>query len=131
VPLSRHLNKAGGHLTQIPVYAINYAPGEDKLNRVGLTDQIRVLDKGRLRRKIGTLLPAGLSAVFQGMDALFGRTVITAPVKAPAAKTADQSAKPAPAQAAQPPAPAPSSPAPAAAAPNPKAPPPGTTPGNA
>ena len=45
VPLSRHMNKAGGHLTQIPASVINYGSGEDKLNRVALTDQIRTLDK--------------------------------------------------------------------------------------
>ena len=79
LPLSRHLNKAGGHLTQIPSSVINYDKGEDKLNRVALTDQIRVLDKTRLRRKLGTVSKQGMSAVFQGLDALFGRDVITTP----------------------------------------------------
>ncbi len=120
VPLSKHLNKAGGHLTQIPAYVINYATGEDKLNRVALTDQIRVLDKARLRRKLGTLSTTGLSAVFQGMDALFGRTVITTAV-APAKAAGQSPAQPATSE--------PPPPAPTAA--NPKVPPAGTTPGNA
>lgn len=77
VSLSKHLNKIGGHLTSIPAAYINYGPNEDKLDRVALTDQIRALNKTRLRRKVGTLSKMGLSAVFQGLDNLFGRVVIT------------------------------------------------------
>lgn len=124
VPLSRHLRKAGGHLTQIPAYAINYGAGEEKLDRVALTDQIRVLDKTRLRRKLGTLSARGISAVFQGLDALFGRKAIT--TSTALAKPAAQPAKRV--QAAQPATPKPTTPTPATTEPKVT---PGTTPGNA
>jgi mRNA-degrading endonuclease toxin of MazEF toxin-antitoxin module len=77
VPLSKHMGKAGGHLTPIPSAYINYWADEEKLDRVALTDQIRNLDKTRLRRQVATLSKMGLSAVFQGLDNLFGRAVIT------------------------------------------------------
>jgi len=64
VPLSKHMNKAGGHLIQLPNSFINYHANEPTLPRVALVDQIRVLDKTRLRRKIGTLSIDGISGVF-------------------------------------------------------------------
>jgi mRNA-degrading endonuclease toxin of MazEF toxin-antitoxin module len=80
VPLSKHMHKAGGHLIQLPDSFINYHANEPTLPRVALVDQIRVLDKTRLRRKVGTLSTDGISGVFQGMDRLFGRAVVTRPV---------------------------------------------------
>jgi mRNA-degrading endonuclease toxin of MazEF toxin-antitoxin module len=77
VPLSKHTEKVGGHLLKIPSAYINYGSGEEKLERVALTDQIRALNKTRLRRQVGTLSKMGISAVFQGLDSLFGRMVVT------------------------------------------------------
>lgn len=105
VPLSKHMNKAGGHLIKLPHQFISYSANEPTLDRVALVDQIRVIDKTRLRRKIGTLSKLGISGVFQGLDRLFGRAVVTRPVAsqspAAAAKTEPRaklaSATPAPA----------------------------------
>jgi mRNA-degrading endonuclease toxin of MazEF toxin-antitoxin module len=87
VPLSRHMNKAGGHLIRIPNALINIETKDPNIDRVALVDQIRVLDKTRLRRKVGTLSKGGMSGVFQGLDALFGRTVITRAVSTTPAAT--------------------------------------------
>ena len=48
---------------------LNSAPPYDS---VALTDQIRALDKTRLRRKSGTMSVKGLNAMKLGIERLFG-----------------------------------------------------------
>lgn len=74
IPMSRHMNKAGGHLLSIPKEFIAYLPGELAMDRVALTDQIRILDKTRLRRKLGHVPQRVPTSIFDlGLDAVLGR----------------------------------------------------------
>ena len=74
IPMSRHLNKAVGHLIKIPQDQITLNAGELVMDRVALTDQIRVLDKTRLRRKLGTVSKQAMTSIFDlGVDRLLGR----------------------------------------------------------
>ena len=74
IPMSRHMNKAVGHLIRVPQQESTYDPGELVMDRVALTDQIRVLDKTRLRRKLGTISSHALTSIFDlGLDRLLGR----------------------------------------------------------
>jgi mRNA interferase MazF len=74
LPLSRHVEKALHHLIAIPARHISVQDGSDVMDRVALTDQIRCLDKTRLRKKLGELSPDGIKSVFTGLDYLFGRS---------------------------------------------------------
>ena len=61
----------------IPKEFITYLPGELAMDRVALTDQIRVLDKTRLRRKLGHVPQRVLTSIFDlGLDAVLGRKAI-------------------------------------------------------
>lgn len=73
LPLSRHVEKAGAHLIQIPLQEITMVGGATNINRVALTDQIRALDKRRLRQKLGWVSPRALNSILLGLDYLFGR----------------------------------------------------------
>jgi len=74
IPMSRHMNKAVGHLIRVPEDQITYNAGESVMERVALTDQIRVLDKARLRRKLGTVSTRAMTSIFDlGLDRLLGR----------------------------------------------------------
>lgn len=74
IPMSRHMNKAVGHLIKIPQQEITLNAGELVMDRVALTDQIRVLDKVRLRHKLGTVSQRAMTSIFDlGIDRLLGR----------------------------------------------------------
>lgn len=72
LPLSRHMEKAGGHLMTIPKEEITVEDGSESVNRVALTDQVRALDKNRLRRKFGFVSVRAVNAINLGLDYLFG-----------------------------------------------------------
>jgi mRNA-degrading endonuclease toxin of MazEF toxin-antitoxin module len=72
LPLSRHLEKAGSHLIKIPHSQITMTEGDENIDRVALTDQIRALDKTRLRRRMGYVSSRGIDAIQLGLDYLFG-----------------------------------------------------------
>lgn len=74
LPLSRHMEKAGAHLVQIPKEEITMEDGNPSIDRVALTDQIRALDKTRLRKKAGFVSVRAISAIKLGLDYLFGNT---------------------------------------------------------
>lgn len=73
LPLSRHTEKAVAHLIQVPVSEITMDGNDANINRVALTDQIRALDKRRLRRKLGHVSPRAVTSILLGLDYLFGR----------------------------------------------------------
>lgn len=74
IPMSRHMNKAVGHLIKVPKEEMALNPGELVMDRVALTDQIRVLDKTRLRRQLGTVSTRAMTSIFDlGLDRLLGR----------------------------------------------------------
>jgi len=72
VPLSTRTNEAMGHLIKIPAAHIVMEGGEPSQDHVALTDQIRALDKTRLRRKAGCISRQGLSSILLGLQRLFG-----------------------------------------------------------
>lgn len=73
LPLSRHTEKAVAHLIQVPSDEITMDGSDPNINRVALTDQIRALDKRRLRRKLGRISPRAITSILLGLDYLFGR----------------------------------------------------------
>lgn len=81
LPLSRHVEKAVAHLIRIPQSEITMEDGTPSVDRVALTDQIRALDKTRLRRKAGYISVRAIRAILLGLDYLFGNAVL--PQKAP------------------------------------------------
>lgn len=72
VPLSRNTTKACAHLVFIPRKELNWEGGSSPFDAVALTDQIRALDKTRLRRKVGLISQRGLDAILLGLQRLFG-----------------------------------------------------------
>lgn len=72
LPLSRH-DKEAAHLIKIPQQEITVTAGDPNIDRVALTDQIRALDRTRFRRKFGFISPRAITAIFLGLDYLFGR----------------------------------------------------------
>src|SRR5271166_3170663 len=80
LPLSRHIEKSGGHLIQIPSDEITMVDGNPSIIRVALTDQLRALDKSRLRRKAGYISRRAIPSILDlGLDYLVGRKPITPP----------------------------------------------------
>jgi mRNA-degrading endonuclease toxin of MazEF toxin-antitoxin module len=77
LPLSRHVEKvaqyAPPHLIKVPAEKITMEDGNPSINRVALTDQIRALDKRRLKRKAGFISHQAVLGVLTGLDFLFGR----------------------------------------------------------
>lgn len=79
LPLSRHIEKAGAHLIQIPQREITVQDGSEPMPRVALTDQIRALDKNRLRKKHGFISIRAVNAIILGIEYLLGSK--PAPIK--------------------------------------------------
>lgn len=73
LPLSRHVEKAVAHLIKIPKTEITMVDGSPSMDRVALTDQIRALDKRRLRKKAGFVSVRAINAILHGLDYLFGK----------------------------------------------------------
>ncbi len=73
LPLSRHIEKAGGHLIKVPFQEITMDGNDTNIDRVALTDQIRALDKRRFRRKLGRVSPRAVTSILHGLDYLCGR----------------------------------------------------------
>ena len=72
LPLSTQIDKACAHLIQIPKEEI-HLDGAVSVDCVALTDQIRALDKRRLRRKAGRISIRAINGVMLGLDYLFGK----------------------------------------------------------
>jgi mRNA-degrading endonuclease toxin of MazEF toxin-antitoxin module len=66
------MEKAGSHLIAIPRNEITMEDGNPAIDRVALTDQIRTLDKTRLRRKAGFVSVRAINSIKLGLDYLFG-----------------------------------------------------------
>jgi mRNA-degrading endonuclease toxin of MazEF toxin-antitoxin module len=76
LPFSRHIEKKAAHLIQIPKNEITVEDGSTPIDRVALTDQIRTLDKTRLRKKAGYVSVRAINAVKLGLDYLFGNSPV-------------------------------------------------------
>lgn|SRR6185437_8823460 len=74
LPLSSNVAKAVAHLIQIPKNEITMEGGSSSIDCVALTDQVRALDKRRLREKAGHVSPRAINAIRLGLDYLFGNT---------------------------------------------------------
>jgi len=72
IPLSKNLGKGCAHLVAIPRNELTMDGNVPPYDSIALTDQIRALDKRRLRRKAGTLSEKGLNAIKLGIERLFG-----------------------------------------------------------
>lgn len=72
VPLTTQTKKAVAHLIKIPAEHLTMGDGKIPQDCVALTDQIRALDKTRLRRKAGHISKQGLSSILFGLQRLFG-----------------------------------------------------------
>lgn len=72
VPLSTKVHKAVAHLVKIPSVHLTMIDGHVPQDCVALTDQIRALDKTRLRRRAGRISKGGLSSILLGLQRLFG-----------------------------------------------------------
>jgi mRNA-degrading endonuclease toxin of MazEF toxin-antitoxin module len=86
VPLSTRVEKACAHLIKVPASEITKQDGTASVDCVALTDQIRCLDKRRLRKKAGFVSIRAVNGILMGLDFLFGKT--TLPRLLPAAKPA-------------------------------------------
>lgn len=75
LPLSRHVDKATApFLVTIPAGEITTVDGTTPIDRVALVDQIRCLDKTRLRKKSGEITKRALLSIFTGgIDYMLGR----------------------------------------------------------
>ena len=74
VPLSRHTEKATlPFLITVPAAEITTVDGTQPVNRVALIDQIRTLDKSRLRRKSGEITITAFRSVLWGIDYMLGK----------------------------------------------------------
>jgi mRNA-degrading endonuclease toxin of MazEF toxin-antitoxin module len=71
VPLTTNLDKACGHLVQIPQKELIMDGKHPSISSVALTDQIRALDKTRFRRKAGHISKHGLHSIQLGLMRLF------------------------------------------------------------
>ena len=76
LPLSRHTEKALAHLIKVPKQEITVQDGSPSIDRVALTDQIRALDKTRLRKKHGFVSTRAINAIKLGLDYLFGNQAL-------------------------------------------------------
>lgn len=76
LPLSTQMDKAGGHLIQVPKNEITMDDGSPSTDCVALTDQIRALDKTRFRKRAGFVSIRAIRAVLVGLDYLFGNTAL-------------------------------------------------------
>jgi len=75
LPLSRHTDKAGPpFLIPIPSSEIKVIDGGPEMDRIALTDQIRCLDKSRLRKQSGSVTKRALYSIFSGIDRMMGRS---------------------------------------------------------
>jgi mRNA-degrading endonuclease toxin of MazEF toxin-antitoxin module len=72
IPLTKNLSKARAHLIAVPRTELTMDGNVPPYDSVALTDQIRCLDKTRLRRKAGTMSVKGLNAMKLGIERLFG-----------------------------------------------------------
>ncbi len=83
LPLSRHTGKAMAHLIKIPFQEITVDNAQDpNVDRVALTDQIRALNKTRLRRRFGHVSSRAITSIFLGLDYLFGREALPSAIPA-------------------------------------------------
>ncbi len=82
LPLSRHMEKAGGHLITVPKAEITVEDGSENVDRVALTDQIRALDRRRFRKKLGFVSIRAINAINLGLDYLFGNKPLPKPATA-------------------------------------------------
>lgn len=74
VPLSRHTDKAvHPFLVTVPYSEITTVDGTTPVDRVALTDQMRTLDKSRLRKKSGEISKIALRSVLGGIDYMLGK----------------------------------------------------------
>jgi mRNA-degrading endonuclease toxin of MazEF toxin-antitoxin module len=73
VPLSTQVHKASAYRIKLPVSEFIKDPSSDKpvQEGVALTDQIRVLDTGRLMQKVGRLSDSAIISVGLGLSFLF------------------------------------------------------------
>jgi mRNA-degrading endonuclease toxin of MazEF toxin-antitoxin module len=71
LPLSKHIEKARGHLIGIPKGELKMDGTAASYDCVALTDQIRALDKTRFRRKAGHISQRGLDSILLGLQRLF------------------------------------------------------------
>jgi mRNA-degrading endonuclease toxin of MazEF toxin-antitoxin module len=72
LPLSRHVEKARGHLIKVTAGEITMEDNNPSIDRVALTDQIRALDKTRFRKKAGFISQRAIFAILLGLDYLVG-----------------------------------------------------------
>ena len=72
VPLTTNTSKAVAHLIKIPASELILDGQTPPYDSVALTDQIRALDKTRLRRKGGSISKHGLDSILLGLQRLFG-----------------------------------------------------------
>jgi mRNA interferase MazF len=72
IPVSRQDNKALAHLIKTPKGLFKTEAGVTAFDGVALTDQIRCLDKRRLRKKFGTITDEGLDGVLLGLQRYLG-----------------------------------------------------------
>ena len=74
VPLSRHIDKAvHPFLITVPASEITTVDGTTPVDRVALADQIRTLDKSRLRKKSGEISKIAFRSVLGGIDYMLGK----------------------------------------------------------
>lgn len=76
LPLSRHIEKSESDipwLIKVTAENITMVDGNPAINRLALTDQIRCLDKVRLRKQAGFITQRAVIAVLDGLDKLLGR----------------------------------------------------------
>ena len=78
MPLSRHIEKAFAHLIVVPKNEITMEDGSLAIDRVALTDQIRPLDKSRLKQpRAGFISIRAINAIILGLDYLVGKAPIS------------------------------------------------------
>jgi mRNA-degrading endonuclease toxin of MazEF toxin-antitoxin module len=74
MPLSRHIGKSIAHLVAIPKGEITMEDGTAAIDRVALTDQVRPLDKLRLKQpRAGYVSIRAINCIVLGLDYLFGK----------------------------------------------------------
>lgn len=74
LPLSPHVDKAGSHLIKVTANEITMEDGNPSIDRVALVDQIRALDKTRLRKKAGYVSQRAVFSILHGFDYMVGRS---------------------------------------------------------
>ena len=72
VPLTLNIKMAVAHLIEIPASELSLDGQTPPYDSVALTDQIRALDKRRLRRRGGSISKHGLDSIRLGLQRLFG-----------------------------------------------------------